>query len=96
MHGFLETVEDGIQADAILQSGIGIDIKVAKQCSLVILMEAIHYLICKSYKSVDIADGLAQIFVQQFDGRKKGSAVLPGSIPAAALAYLMKQVHHAI
>lgn len=94
VHGKLKAMQQRIQADASFNRQKSFPFELLQQLFLFVIMKSVHYLICQSYESVNIADWSAEIFMQQPDGGGKGSAVFPGNVPAAVLADRMKRLDH--
>ena len=56
-------------------------------------MESIYNFICKANKSVDVKDGLSDIFMQQPDCRREASTVALSSELTASFANFKKMLH---
>ena len=89
-YGYLETMQDGVQADTPLNGGIGIFPELGEQFFLPVLVKGIHDLVGEADKTINIVDGYTQVGVQQADGAAERSAVSFRYGFTALLAYIMK------
>ena len=68
-------MENGIEADLFCQCPGGILPEPGQQVLLVVFQESIYDLIGKAYKAINIADGMAEVGMQQPDRRIERCAV---------------------
>ena len=59
-------------------------------------MKRINYFIGKTYKAINIVNGLLEIFMQQPHSRVEGRTVRFRCNAAALMRNSMKQVHHVV
>jgi hypothetical protein len=88
--GKLKTVQNGIEADALLNGPEGLFFELRQQNGFIMIVKGIYYFIGKANKPIDVADGAPQVGVQQPDSRVKGSAVGFRGDLAATFTNLMK------
>lgn len=91
----LKGMQNGIETNTSFNGFKRLFLKFPEQSFLIKIMKAIHDLVGKAYKTIDIANWRTQIFMQHAYGGSKRSTVSPGYDAATFFAGSMKQLYHA-